>query len=428
MTENPDERIPPIISTGQREALTPVAAEERIETLDVLRGLALFGILTVNMAGFSWPVEYIMMRPQFWETRADVIADWIVRFVAEGKFYPLFAFLFGLGAAIQMERAESHGTHFTGRFCRRLLVLLGIGVAHALLLWEGDLLVWYALCGFPLLAFRRRKHKTLLVWAAICLLIPALLITLLWALLVGVSFVPEIARGIQESLVEDPETSARLVEETIRVFALGSYGEIFVERLGNLLFIWLTGVFYAPTFFAMFLLGLYSGKRRIFQDIEANAVLVRRVFVWGLAIGLPVNLVYAIGMTVSDLSDVRFVWLIGEAFVVVGGPMQSLGYASAITLMLQRVRWKSWLHQIAPAGRMALSNYLLQSLVCTTIFYSYGLGLFGSVGRAAGLGLAVVIYLAQVAFSHWWLKRFRFGPAEWLWRTLTYGRRQPIWR
>jgi len=420
--------IPPVISTGQHEALTPVAADERIETLDVLRGLALFGILTVNMAGFSWPVEHMMMRPPFWETRTDVIADWTVRFFAEGKFYPLFAFLFGLGAAIQMERAESHGTKFTGRFCRRLLVLLGIGVAHALLLWEGDILVWYALCGFPLLAFRRRKHKTLLIWAAICLLIPALLIMLLWALLVGSSFVPEIARGIQKNLVEDPETSARLVEETIRVFALGNYGEIFVERFHNLLFIWLVGVFYMPTFFAMFLLGLYSGKRRIFQNIAANAVLIRRVFVWGLAIGLPANLVHAVGMSVSDLSDVRFVWLISEAFVAVGGPMQSLSYAAAIPLMLQGVRWKTWLHKIAPAGRMALSNYLLQSLVCTTIFYGYGLGLFGSVGRAPGLGLVVVIYLAQVAFSGWWLKRFRFGPAEWLWRTLTYGKHQPMRR
>jgi len=420
--------IPPVISSWQRAALTPVAADERIETLDVLRGFALFGILTVNMAAFSWPVEHMMMRQPFWETRTDLIADWIVRFVAEGKFYPLFAFLFGLGAAIQMERGESHGANFVGRFCRRLLVLLGIGLAHAVLLWEGDVLVWYALCAFPLLAFRERKPKTVLIWAAICLLIPALLVALLWALLVGASLVPEIARGIQKELVEDPETSAQLMEETIRVFALGSYGEILAERLGNLLFLWLVGIFYVPTFFAMFLLGLHAGKRRIFQDIEANAVLIRRVFVWGLAIGLPANFFYAVGMAVSDLSDVRFVWLISQAFVAVGGPMQSLAYAAALTLISQRVRLKSWLHQIALTGRMALSNYLLQSLVCTTIFYGYGLGLFGSVGRAAGLGVAVVIYLAQLAFTGWWLKHFRFGPMEWMWRSLTYGKRQPMRR
>lgn len=420
--------IPPVISTWQREAVTPVAADERIETLDVLRGCALFGILIVNMTAFSWPVDQMMMRQQFWETRTDVIADWTVRFLAEGKFYPLFAFLFGLGAAIQMERAESRGANFAGRFCRRLFVLLGIGLAHGLLLWEGDILVWYALSGFLLLAFRERKPKTPLIWAAICLLIPALLITLLWMLLAGLSLVPEIARVIQKELAQEQGTAALQIEETIRVFALGSYGEIFAERVGNLVVMWLVGVFYVPTFFAMFLLGLYAGKRGIFQNIEANLGLIRRVLGWGLAIGLPASLFHAIGMAVSDLSDVRFVWLISQAFVAVGGPAQSLAYAAAITLMLRRVRWKSWLRPIAAAGRMALTNYLLQSLICTTIFYSYGLGLFGLVGRATGLGLAVVICATQVAFSVWWLKRFRFGPMEWLWRTLTYGKRQPMRR
>ncbi len=415
--------IPPVISTWPRVALTPVAANERIETLDVLRGVALLGILTVNMTGFSWPVEQMMMRQQFWETRPDVIADWIVRFLAEGKFYPLFAFLFGLGSAIQMERAETCGANFTGRFCRRLFALFAFGLVHAFLVWEGDILLWYAVCGFLLLPFRKRPPKTLLIWAALCLLIPTLLILLLWALLAGLSLVPEIATSIQKELALETETSARQIEETIHVFAQGSYAEIFTERVGNLIFMWLVGIFYVPTFFAMFLLGMYAGKRRIFQDIEANVGRIRRVLVWGLIIGLPANLFYTVGMAVSDLSDVRFVWLLSQAFVGVGGPAQSLAYAAAITLMLRRARWKHSLRSIADAGRMALSNYLLQSLVCTTIFYSYGLGLFGSVGRAAGLGLAVVIYAAQVRFSVCWLNRFRFGPMEWLWRSLTYGKR-----
>lgn len=420
--------IPPVISAWQRPALTPVAAGERIATLDVLRGFALFGILTVNMAGFSWPLEMMMMGQQFWQTRPDAIADCAVRFLAEGKFYPLFAFLFGLGAAIQMERAETCGANFTARFCRRLLTLLGFGLAHALLLWEGDILVWYAAGGFLLLPFRNRQPRTLLIWAALCLLIPTLLILLFWALLAVVSLVPEFATGIQKELVAEAAASARQIEDSISVFSMGSYAEIFTERIGNLVYMWLMGIFYMPGIFAMFLLGLYAGNRRLLPEVEAKAGWLRRVFAWGLIIGLPANLIYTVGMAASDLSDVHFGWLLCQAFVGIGGPAQSLAYAAGITLLLRCDAWKRRLASIAAAGRMALSNYLLQSLVCTTIFYSYGLGLFGSMGRAAGLGLTVAIYASQVGFSVWWLNRFQFGPLEWLWRTLTYGKWQPMRR
>jgi uncharacterized protein len=420
--------IPPVISAWQREALTPVPAQERIATLDVLRGFALFGILTVNMLGFSWPVEMMMLRADFWDAPADVIADGAIQFLAEGKFYPLFAFLFGLGAALQMERAESLGAKFTGRFCRRLLVLLGFGLAHALLLWEGDILVWYAFCGFLLLPFRQRQPKTVLIWAFICLLLPALFILMIWVLLVGLSLIPEFAESIQEALTQEPEAYTWQLEESIRIFAQGSYAEIFAERFSNLLYMWMVGLFYVPTFFAMFLVGLYVGKRRLLQNFVANAGRIRQVLLWGLIIGVPANLFYAAGMAITDMTDVRFVWLLCHAVIIVGGPALSLAYAAAVVLLMQSEFWQRGLRCIATAGRMALSNYLLQSLICTTIFYSYGLGLFGSVGRATGLGLAILIYVVQVGISVWWLQRFQFGPMEWLWRTLTYGKRQPMRR
>jgi uncharacterized protein len=420
--------IPPVISAWQREALTPVPAQGRIATLDVLRGFALFGILTVNMLGFSWPVEMMMLRADFWDAPADVIADGAIQFLAEGKFYPLFAFLFGLGAALQMERAESLGAKFTGRFCRRLLVLLGFGLAHALLLWEGDILVWYALCGFLLLPFRPRQPKTVLIWAFICLLLPALFILMIWVLLVGLSLIPEFAKSIQEALTQEPEAYTWQLEESIRIFAQGSYAEIFAERFSNLLYMWMVGLFYVPTFFAMFLVGLYVGKRRLLQNFVANAGRIRQVLLWGLIIGVPANLFYAAGMAITDMTDARFVWLLCHAVMIVGGPALSLAYAAAVVLLLQSEFWQRGLHCIATTGRMALSNYLLQSLICTTIFYSYGLGLFGSVGRATGLGLAILIYVVQVGISVWWLQRFQFGPMEWLWRTLTYGKRQPMRR
>jgi uncharacterized protein len=419
--------IPPVISNWQTH--TPVDAGERIETLDALRGFALFGILAVNIAGFSWPYEYRLWQQGFWDSQADAVVDGIIRFLAEGKFYPLFCFLFGLGTAIQMERADFSVTPFAGRFRRRLLALLAFGLAHAVLLWDGDILVWYALCGFLLLPFRRCGLKTILFWAIACLSIPALLTVLFWALLAGLSLVPDISTIIQKGLDDyygtyDEQREA--IEEIIRVFASGSYAEIFRERLGNVIYMWLAGAFFFPGLLGLFLLGLYAGKRRIFQNMEAHIGFLRRVLIWGMAIGMPISLFHAISVTVSDRTDPRFFWLLGEALNTLGGPAQSLAYAAGLTFLLRREWWRRWLRFLAATGRMALSNYLLQSLICTTIFYSYGFGLFGSVGRAAGLGLAVAIYLAQAGLSVWWAARFRFGPMEWLWRTWTYGKRQPM--
>src|SRR5688572_12803275 len=194
--------IPPIIADCRSEPVRPVGANERIEILDILRGFALLGILTVNMTAFSWPYEYMHWQREYWDSRADAVADWLIRFLAEGKFYPLFSFLFGLGAAIQMERADCRGAPFAARYCRRLFVLLAIGIAHALFIWDGDILVSYALCGLLLLPFRKRHPRTILIWAFACLFIPALLILLSWALLAGLSFVPEMAAAIQKGFDE----------------------------------------------------------------------------------------------------------------------------------------------------------------------------------------------------------------------------------
>ena len=418
--------IPPVISIAGREALEPVAATERIETLDVLRGFALFGILLVNMTLFSWPVYRVLIAEQAWATRTDVIADWIVRFLAEGKFYPLFSFLFGLGMTIQLERAGTRGANFVRLFCRRLLALLGIGLAHAFLIWEGDILVWYALLGFLLLAFRQRRPRTLLVWAAIFLLIPVAICALIWGLFAVGSLLPEIAQVIETEMAREGESYARLAEENLRVFAHGSLAEIFAARASNVVFMWRFTWFFAPTLFAMFLLGVYAGQRRIPQDTEANLAFLRRTLVWGLVVGLPANAVYAVTFGLRNPLNVNLIWVISAGLVALGGPALGLSYAAAITLLLRRDHWRNKLRPVAAAGRMALSNYLFQSLVCTTIFYSYGLGWYGSMGRTTGLGLAAAIYVAQVLLSVWWLKRFRFGPAEWLWRTLTYGQRQPM--
>jgi uncharacterized protein len=418
--------IPPVIAQLHVPAPAPVAPTERIETLDVLRGFALLGILLVNMALFSWPCYDLFMAAQPWTSRADVAADWLVRTFAEGKFISLFSFLFGLGMAIQMERAAARGAGFVGRYARRLLTLLAIGLAHAFLIWEGDILVMYALFGFLLLAFRNRKPNTLLVWAGISLLVPVVIYALLGAMMALGSLVPGVAEIVEKELTATNAWYEQAAAENLRAFAHGSVTEVFMQRARNVMFLYQYVWYYAPMFFAMFLFGLYAGRRRLLHDIEANLGFIRRTLGWGLALGLPANLIYAVTYAVADPASVSPLWVVTAAMLAVGGPALCFAYAAAITLLLRGNGAQKLLHPLAAVGRMALTNYLLQSLVCTTIFYSYGLGWYGSVGRAPGVMLALVIYAAQIPFSLWWLKRFRFGPAEWLWRTLTYGQWQPM--
>lgn len=418
--------IPPVISTWRRERFEPVRAAERNEPLDVLRGFALFGILLVNMALFSWPVYAVLTGEKVWTTRADVVVDWMVRFLAEGKFYPLFSFLFGIGMTIQMERAQAHEINFVRLFSRRLLVLLGIGVAHAFLIWEGDILTVYALFGFLVLAFRNRKPRTLLVWSAIFITIPVAIYAGLCALLAVGSLLPEVATEIDKELAAEGEFYARMTEENLRVFADGSLAEVFAMRARNVLFMWQYAWFYGPTFLAMFLIGVYVGQRRMLDGTEGNVRFIRRVLIWGLSIGLPVSVLYTIGFEMGSALEIDVIWVASVAALLLGGPALSLGYAAAVVLLMRRERWRRRLRAPAACGRMALSNYLFQSVVCTTIFYSYRLGLYGSVGRAAGIGLAVLIYVTQLWISIWWLRRFRFGPAEWVWRSLTYGKWQAM--
>jgi uncharacterized protein len=147
---------------------------------------------------------------------------------------------------------------------------------------------------------------------------------------------------------------------------------------------------------------------------------------WGLGLGLPLNLLHAVISETTSRTEPTLLEAVSVTAWAIGAPLLALGYAAGLTVLAQRADWRRRLMPMAAAGRMALSNYLMQSLVCTFIFYGYGLGLFGQIGAAAGLLLTIVIYAIQLPLSVWWLRRFRFGPAEWLWRTLTYGRRQPF--
>ena len=397
----------------------PVLGQERIEAIDILRGVAILGILIVNMGGFSLPED--LPAHQLWPNMVDGTVERLILFFAQEKFKTLFSFLFGLGLAVQMMRAEARGARFLPLYARRLCVLWLIGVAHFLLLWDGDILHNYAQDGFILLLFRRRSPKTLLVWAGIFLCIPLLFF--------GVTTYYSITRQVNPQLMnwisfEDPAEDQKTIEETRRVYSRGTYVEMIKFRARELPGD-LPPKIDDTYILTIFLLGLYAGRRGIFHDVSAHLPFIRRVQGWGLIIGVAGNAAFAVGGS-FDPSPTSVMQNVGRMCLVFAAPAMSFFYASTIILLTQGEAWRRRLAPLAAVGRMALSNYLLQSLICTMIFYSYGLALFCKVRPSLGLLLTIIIFLIQIPLSVWWLRRFQFGPIEWLWRSLTYWQREPM--
>lgn len=370
------------------------------------------------MQAFNAPLMLPLIHPDHWPGWADRAAEFLIVLLAQGKFYTLFSFLFGLGLAIQMGRVEARDGRFAPLYARRLLVLLGIGLVHAFLIWMGDILVIYALFGFALMPFRRRSERTLLLASASLLLVP-----LLFA---GGGAAAAAMGWYRPELDEQMAEMRGIVDASFRVYASGSFGEIMARRAQDILFGWSTMIPFGTPILTMFLLGLWAGRRRLFEDVEGSLPLLRRVRAWGLALGLGGSLIVAlVTKRINPFAPSAAAAGFTVAYLV-GHTALCLCYVSALTLLARGEAWRRRLAALAPVGRTALSNYLLQSIVATLIFYPYGLGLYGRVGPARGLLLAAAIYAVQVPLSAGWLKRFRFGPAEWVWRSLTYGRAQPM--
>lgn len=407
----------------------PVQPAERIQIVDVLRGFALFGILLVNMTIFSAPFQSLLFPVPAGTPWYDRVALWLIHFLGEGKFYALFSMLFGMGMVLQMERIEGRGGHFVALYARRLLILLVIGVIHALLIWPGDILIIYALLGFVLLLFRNAKPRTLLIWAGGVIAVPMLFMALSTALLAWGRSIPEAAQQIEQSMAITEAGYRAEFERAAQVYATGNFAAITQQRLADYLSMGLSSFFVLGfNILAMFLVGAAFAKLRLFHHLADHRLLWRRLLIWGGIVGMAGNALYATLIMYQVRYDLSYPLLIATIGHSIGAPLLMLAYVAAICLLALQPAWWQRLHVLAPLGQMALSNYLLQSIICTTIFYGYGLALFGKVGAAAGIALTIVIYALQIPLSHWWLRRFRYGPAEWLWRSGTYLKRQPLRR
>jgi uncharacterized protein len=419
----------PTQQNGSKPDLSPREQHERIETLDILRGFAIFGILVVNMGIFAYPfLGYQIMGGSPWDDTVNSIAENLIRFFAEGKFYSIFSMLFGAGIVLQFTRAESRGVKFKPYYLRRMSVLLIIGLFHALLFWMGDILALYAFCGFALLLFLKRKPRTLIIWIVIFLLIPILLVAGLFGLMSLAETATDAAEDIEQQLEGQKAFATWLIDGAYAAYRDGTIGQIFIFRAIEYAIVLLSGIFWFPNVFAMMLIGVYAMKTGMLTRMLDDRMLTVRLFFICFVTGIVFNVLYAYSYAVMDPIRTNVWYVLMYVGIAIGAPSLAISYISGIVLLSHKAAWHKRLQSLAPVGKMALSNYLLHTIICTTLFYNYGFGLYGSVGPAAGFGIAILIFSMQIYLSPVWLRYFHYGPVEWLWRTLTYKKRQPFKR
>jgi uncharacterized protein len=400
------------------EPLRPVSTFERLATIDILRGLALFGILAANIRGFSGPPVAYFNAQAFWPALHDQIAQTFIATFVQGKFITIFAFLFGVGFAMQFDRAVARSGKFGWTWARRQFVLLLFGLTHGLLIWFGDILLDYAIAGFFLLLFRKRRNKTLAVWALICLLVMPLLATSAF-----------VAMRLGVKIPRPPRQTAEIAKAA-DVYENGTWLEVQSYRAKDAVrYNW---AFFPVLFWniqGLFLLGMLAWRKGFFRPSPESLPRYRTVMKWALFVGVTGNVAMAVIIRILGPSPSPTTWL-GFATVplrVIAVPALSLGYMCVVILLCHDPAWRARLRRFGAVGRTALTNYLLQSVLGTLIFYGYGLGFFG-IGPLGLLPLTVVIFTAQLFASAWWLERYRYGPVEWLWRRLTYRGALPMRR
>lgn len=396
----------------------------RIAVVDGVRGFALLGILVINLGAFSnapgGPPNVFTPVPL-----GDRVVQTGILAVVESKFFSLFSLLFGLSFAIQIDSAARRGAAFVPRIARRLLALLGFGVLHVLLLWDGDILIVYALVGAILVAFRNAADRTLLRWAAGLLAVPVVLYAVALAALTVARAVPSTAAALAGADRELVAVFAGGAADRIELLRSGSYAEIARARWTEYAAVAGLLLSRVPTVLAMFLLGMWAGRVGLLRDPEAQADRLRRLCRTAWAVGLPVQVAVVAAALVLPPVNALVALFFNQALA---GPVLAVAYGTSLVLWARGTSGRRVLGVLAHPGRMALTTYLMQSVILSFVFWSWGLGLTGRVSALQGLGIAAVIFLVQVLVAREWLRRFRYGPLEWVWRCLTYARRQPLRR
>lgn len=400
----------------------PTAPGERIVALDVLRGFAVLGILVMNIQSFSMVgAAYFNPTAYLWGERYDAnYWMWLVSHVlADQKFMTIFSMLFGAGIVLMWERAEARGRPFLGLHYRRMGWLIVFGLLHAHLLWYGDILFIYGVCGLLVVLFRKLRPRTLIVLGLLSLGVTSAIYVAM-----GLSLPYWPPEALQDFL-RTWQPPAEVVAEELAAYR-GGWLQQMTHRVPSALMMetFIFAVWAGWRAGGLMLIGMALYKLGVFSAARSRPLYRRLVAVALLAVPvilLGVERNFATGWE----PDAMF---LGGQYNFWASLLVGLGWVGLVMLACKADGLRRATRPLASVGRMALTNYLLQTIVCTTIFYGHGLGLFGQVGRVGQLGIVVTVWAAQLALSPVWLRRFRFGPFEWLWRTLSYMEVQPFRR
>jgi uncharacterized protein len=377
----------------------PVNPSDRIDSIDVLRGIALLGVLAINLVTeFRVSIFEQFLPAARLTSPLDRIVETVLTLAVDLKAFALFSLLFGAGLAIQFEHLVASPRR-AALLLRRLIVLLGFGLIHLCLIWNGDILTEYALAGLIVLPFLWGPRWLLAAGAA----------TFLAAYLAMQVWPPP---GLFPSFA----AIQRDVYDANHIYPTGGFGEVLALRLREIpLFIPLH-VYIFPRTLGLFLLGALVWRSGAVRKPH-QAPLVATA-----AVCLPLGAL----LVLPASSGIVATSGLGKLAIPASTVVLALGYAATILAIANWPHGKPWLGWAAPLGRMAFTNYLAQSVIFGWIFYGYGLGLFGAIGAAKALAMGLAVYIAQIFFSAWWLGRYRYGPVEWLWRTMMYGTPQPM--
>lgn len=389
--------------------IAPVAPSSRIAILDVLRGFAMLGVLWSNL--YVW-YGCGGNCPGAFDSALQWMQDWLI----DNRFYTLLGLLFGVGFTLQMDRVGVEGAETQRVFLRRMAVLFLLGAFHGTFLWWGDVLAWYAVLGILLLPFRRLSQRNLVIAAAVVFFV-----------------VPYVLRRVVGSLGLASPWTFGTNPASREVYIHGSVGEIALQRMADYwhsLYTWFSRVNWAQ-FLTTMLVGMIIVRSGVLRKLKETGT----AWLWRSVLAFAA--LFALGEYWSEHFDQWWplpppgtgsYWSprgiagsIGPSLIETS---EALIYACLLALLWLRPVGANLLRPLAAVGRMPVTTYLTQSLVCTTLFYGYGFGLWGRANAATRVGIALALFTLQMGASVWWLRHFRFGPVEWLWRSMSYGRTQ----
>ena len=412
--------LPARVPSSPESAAGPVRTPDRIVALDVLRGAAVLGILVINIQSFAM-VFAAYMNPTA-HASLEGAHYWVWYFshlLADQKFMTIFSMLFGAGILLMADRQEAVGRRAAGVHFRRMAALLVFGLLHAYLFWYGDILVLYAVCGSLAFLFRRKSPRSLIIIGMAVVAVSSLL-----SLAGGLSMsrMPELDRAALERDFAPPPD--KVAEEVAHY--RGGWLRQMEHRIPKALefhtFIFLVwGVWRAG---GLMLIGMGLFKLGVFSAARSRAFYASLTAL-GILVGLPV-VMFGIRLNEQADWDVGYSFFFGVQFNYWASLLVSLAWVALVMLACRSPRLERLTQPLAAVGRMAFTNYILQTILCTTLFYGHGLGLFGSVERVGQMGIVLAVWVLQLVVSPLWLRHFRYGPLEWLWRTLTYWRPVPF--